>query len=99
MVPDDGYMTKVKALCEKYNILLIADEVQTGLGRTGYNLAVDHDKCKPDIVILGKVRGIKNYDVNFFTSFICDLTYLTKSITSIIRSYRPFPVESCQYLL
>lgn len=54
VVPDDGYMSKVKSLCEKYNILLIADEVQTGLGRTGHKLAVDHDKCKPDIVILGK---------------------------------------------
>jgi ornithine--oxo-acid transaminase len=47
-------MTKVKALCEKYNALLIADEVQTGLGRSGYKLAVDHDGCKPDIVVLGK---------------------------------------------
>ena len=54
VVPDDGYMSKVKSLCEKYNILLIADEVQTGLGRTGHKLAVDHDKCKPDIVVLGK---------------------------------------------
>jgi len=48
-------MRNVKQLCDKYNVLLIADEVQTGLGRTGYRLAVDHDDCKPDIVILGKV--------------------------------------------
>eukprot|EP00979_Chaetoceros_neogracilis_P002123 scaffold378_cov270-Chaetoceros_neogracile.AAC.12 len=54
VVPDDGYMRKVHELCKKYNVLLIADEVQTGLGRTGYKLAVDHDACKPDIVILGK---------------------------------------------
>jgi ornithine--oxo-acid transaminase len=54
VVPSDGYMAEVKKLCEKYNILLIADEVQTGLGRTGYELAVNHDNCKPDIVILGK---------------------------------------------
>jgi Ornithine/acetylornithine aminotransferase len=54
VVPDDGYMSKVHEICKRYNVLLIADEVQTGLGRTGYNLAVDHDKCKPDIVILGK---------------------------------------------
>lgn len=54
VVPDEGYMSKVKALCEKYNVLLIADEVQTGIGRTGYELAVDHDKCKPDILVLGK---------------------------------------------
>ena len=56
VVPYDGYMTDVKKLCEKHNILLIADEVQTGLGRTGHRLAVDHDGCKPDIVVLGKVR-------------------------------------------
>jgi len=55
VVPKDGYMEKVKELCEKYNILLIADEVQTGLGRTGHQLAVDYDDCKPHIVILGKV--------------------------------------------
>ena len=54
VVPDDGYMSKVHQLCKKHNVLLIADEVQTGLGRTGYRLAVDHDNCKPDIVILGK---------------------------------------------
>ena len=47
-------MSKVHQLCKKHNVLLIADEVQTGLGRTGYRLAVDHDNCKPDIVILGK---------------------------------------------
>ena len=54
VVPFDGYMAEVKKLCEKYNVLLIADEVQTGLGRTGYRLAVDHDNCKPDILVLGK---------------------------------------------
>ena len=54
VVPDDGYMKKVKDLCAKYNVLLIADEVQTGLCRTGYRLAVDHDQILPDILILGK---------------------------------------------
>ena len=54
VVPFDGYMAEVKKLCDKYNVLLIADEVQTGLGRTGYRLAVDHDNCKPDILVLGK---------------------------------------------
>lgn len=54
VVPDDGYMQEVKKICQKYNVLLIADEVQTGLGRTGYELAVNHDSCKPDIVVLGK---------------------------------------------
>jgi len=54
VIPDKGYMSKVKEICSRYNVLLIADEVQTGLGRTGNRLAVDFDNCKPDIVILGK---------------------------------------------
>jgi ornithine--oxo-acid transaminase len=54
VVPMDGYMSEAKRICEKYNVLLIADEVQTGMCRTGYELAVDHDNCKPDIVVLGK---------------------------------------------
>ena len=54
VVPADGYMSNLKKLCEKYNVLLIADEVQTGLGRTGHRLAVDYDDCKPDILVLGK---------------------------------------------
>lgn len=54
VVPDAGYFQKVRDLCDKHNILWIADEVQTGLGRTGYDLAVNHDKVKPDIAILGK---------------------------------------------
>lgn len=54
VVPEDGYMRKVKEMCEKYNVLLIADEVQTGLCRTGHRLAVDHDGILPDILVLGK---------------------------------------------
>lgn len=54
VVPDDGYLQQVRALCDKHNILWIADEVQTGIGRTGYNLAVNHDNVKPDIAIIGK---------------------------------------------
>ncbi|KAJ8736133.1 hypothetical protein PYW08_006789 [Mythimna loreyi] len=54
VIPDDGYLRKVRELCTKYNVLWIADEVQTGLGRTGKLLAVDHEGVKPDILILGK---------------------------------------------
>ena len=54
VVPTDGYMAKAKEICQKYNVLLIADEVQTGLGRTGYELAVNHDNAKPDMVVMGK---------------------------------------------
>ncbi|WP_346238873.1 ornithine--oxo-acid transaminase [Niabella insulamsoli] len=53
-VPDEGYLSKAKALCEKYNVLFIADEIQTGLGRTGKMLACDHENVRPDIVLLGK---------------------------------------------
>ena len=54
VVPPDGYMKEVQKLCNKHNVLLIADEVQTGIGRTGYELAIQHDDCQPDMVILGK---------------------------------------------
>jgi len=54
IVPNDDYMTKVKELCKQHNVLLIADEVQTGIGRTGYRVAVDYEGCKPDIMVLGK---------------------------------------------
>ncbi len=53
-VPEDGYLAKAAALCKKYNVLFIADEVQTGLGRTGRMLACDHEGVRPDILILGK---------------------------------------------
>lgn len=54
VVPDNGYLKKCYDLCKKYNILFIADEVQTGIARTGRMLCCDHDNIRPDIVILGK---------------------------------------------
>lgn len=54
VVPHEGYLTGVRALCTKYNVLMIADEVQTGLARTGKMLACDHENVKPDILVLGK---------------------------------------------
>lgn len=54
VVPDERYLTSVSELCKKYNVLLIADEVQTGIGRTGKLLACDYEGVKPDILILGK---------------------------------------------
>lgn len=54
VVPDTGYLKGVRELCTKYRVLLIADEVQTGLCRTGKMLACDHEDVKPDILILGK---------------------------------------------
>ena len=54
VVPDDGYLEGVRKLCDKYNVLFIADEVQTGIARTGRMLATDYEDAKPDILILGK---------------------------------------------
>jgi len=54
VVPDEGYLEGVRNLCNKYNVLYIADEVQTGIGRTGKMLASDYENSKPDILILGK---------------------------------------------
>src|SRR3972149_2569521 len=54
VVPDEGYLKKAYDLCKAKNVLLICDEVQTGLGRTGKMLASDHENVKPDILILGK---------------------------------------------
>ena len=54
VVPDHGYLKGVREICDKYNVLFIADEVQTGIGRTGKLLACDHENVKPDILILGK---------------------------------------------
>jgi ornithine--oxo-acid transaminase len=54
MVPDDGYLKNVKRVCEQANVLLIADEIQTGLCRTGKMLCADHEHVRPDILILGK---------------------------------------------
>ncbi|MFZ9662257.1 MAG: ornithine--oxo-acid transaminase [Bacteroidia bacterium] len=57
IMPSDDYLQQVRTLCTKYNILWIADEVQTGLGRTGAMLCCDHFQVKPDILILGKALG------------------------------------------
>lgn len=64
VVPDQGYLKSVRELCTKYNVLWIADEVQTGLCRTGRMLCVDHENVKPDILILGKALSGGVYPVS-----------------------------------
>ncbi|MCF8304144.1 MAG: ornithine--oxo-acid transaminase [Bacteroidales bacterium] len=54
MVPDEGYLSKAYQMCKERNVLFIADEVQTGIGRTGKMLACDHENVRPDVLILGK---------------------------------------------
>lgn len=63
-VPDDGYVRGIRELCTKYNVLWIADEVQTGLSRTGRMLCCDHENVKPDILILGKALSGGTYPVS-----------------------------------
>ncbi|KAE8284156.1 Ornithine aminotransferase, mitochondrial [Larimichthys crocea] len=65
----NGYLTKVRELCTKHNVLWIADEVQTGLARTGRRLAVDHEEVRPDVVILGKALSGGVYPVS---AVLCD---------------------------
>ncbi len=63
-VPDEGYLTKVRELCTEAGVLFIADEVQTGIARTGKILACDHENVKPDILILGKAISGGVYPVS-----------------------------------
>lgn len=63
-VPSEGYLKKAKALCDQYNVLFIADEVQTGIARTGKILACDHEEVTPDILILGKAMSGGAYPVS-----------------------------------
>nr|WP_319999649.1 ornithine--oxo-acid transaminase [uncultured Draconibacterium sp.] len=63
-VPEDGYLKKASELCKKYNVLFVADEVQTGLARTGRMLACDHENVRPDILVLGKAVSGGIYPVS-----------------------------------
>ncbi len=63
-VPGEGYLREAKALCEQHNVLFIADEVQTGIARTGKMLAVNHENVRPDIIILGKALSGGAYPIS-----------------------------------
>lgn len=64
VIPDDGYLKKCFDLCKKHNVLFIADEIQSGLGRTGKRLACDHENVRPDVLILGKALSGGVYPVS-----------------------------------
>lgn len=64
IVPDDGYLRKIRGLTKKHDILLVFDEIQTGLGRTGRLFAFQHEDARPDILILGKALGGGVYPVS-----------------------------------
>lgn len=63
-MPEDGYLRKAQELCTKYNVIMMLDEVQTGVGRTGKLLAADHEDVKPDMLILGKALSGGTYPVS-----------------------------------
>ena len=63
-VPNDGYLAQAYALCKEHNVLFIADEVQTGIARTGKLLVVDHENIKPDVLVLGKALSGGMYPVS-----------------------------------
>ncbi len=63
-VPQEGYLRKAKALCEKHNVLFVADEVQTGIARTGKLLALDHENVTADILIMGKALSGGVYPIS-----------------------------------
>lgn len=67
-VPPEGYLHRAKELCEKHNVLMIADEIQTGLGRTGALFACDHEGVKPDLMVLGKALSGGAYPVSIVLS-------------------------------
>jgi ornithine--oxo-acid transaminase len=63
-VPPEGYIKKIREICTKYNVLMMADEIQTGFGRTGKLFACDHENVKPDMLLLGKALGGGVYPVS-----------------------------------
>ena len=63
-LPPEGFIKKVREICTKYNVLMIADEIQTGFGRTGELFACDHESVKPDAILLGKALGGGVYPVS-----------------------------------
>ncbi|HOA24926.1 MAG TPA: ornithine--oxo-acid transaminase, partial [Aggregatilineales bacterium] len=64
IVPPEGYLRRVRELCDEHNVLFIADEIQTGLGRTGKLFACDHEGVRPDMMVLGKALGGGMYPVS-----------------------------------
>lgn len=76
-VPPDGYLTAIRSACDEVGALMIADEVQTGLGRTGYLFGCEHDSVEPDILTLAKCLGggVMPIGATVFTEQVCDAVF------------------------
>jgi ornithine--oxo-acid transaminase len=68
LIPPNGYLREISSICKEHNVLFLADEIQTGLGRTGKRFACDHEDVKPDAYILGKALSGGFYPVSAFVS-------------------------------
>lgn len=68
LIPPDGYLAAVREICTRHGILMIADEIQTGLGRTGRRFACDHEAVRPDVYVLGKALSAGFYPVSAMVS-------------------------------
>jgi ornithine--oxo-acid transaminase len=68
LIPPAGYLRKVREICTQHNVLMIADEIQTGFGRTGEMFACDHEKVRPDVLVLGKAISGGLYPVSAVVS-------------------------------
>ncbi|CAK9059872.1 Ornithine aminotransferase [Durusdinium trenchii] len=92
VVPQDGYLKRVRELCTKHKVLWIADEVQTGLGRTGKLLACDHDGVRPDILVLGKaLSGVQRVREEFHSEMHRGVLPVSAVLTSseVMLTIRP----------
>ncbi len=96
-MPDDGYLKGAHALLKKHNALLIADEVQTGLGRTGRLVTCDYDCVRPDILVLGKSLSGGTYpisavladdDVRLETAAVCPCSALLNTLHAAMHTKR-----------
>ena len=91
VVPDPGYLVGVRELCTQHQVLFIADEIQTGLARTGRWLAIDHENVRPDIVLLGKALSGGLYPVSWMLNHSLYFSYSHESL-------RYFYITDCAFL-
>lgn len=85
IIPPDGYLNSIRDLCSKYNILMIADEVQTGIGRTGKMLACDWEDVRPDVVVFLYIYFIERVSLQYF-----EIIWLPELLTTV----NSYPISS-----